>query len=90
MARIRSTNCYESRFVRALDKLEVFIQHYEAPFSTWEPREKLMIYQDKWLRKFCSFDSFLNRFCDEVIQRVEQKLLDAGEDVNALKEMANQ
>ncbi len=80
--------CYESRFVRALDKLEVFIQHLEAPISTWEEREKHMIYQDKWLRKFCTFDSFLNRFCDEVIARIEQKLKEAGEDLMKLKQQA--
>lgn len=79
---------YEGKFVKALDKLEAFIQHNEAPLSTWEEREKRMIFQKKWLIKFCEFDSFLNAFCRSVIERGIAKLQTAGEDVAAIRQSA--
>src|SRR5206468_2698482 len=36
--------CYEAKFVRALDKLEVQLQHNEADLSTWLHLEKLMVF----------------------------------------------
>ena len=50
---------YESKFVRALDKMEAQIQRNEAPLSTWIDREK----SDSLTRldKYCNFDSFLRK-----------------------------
>jgi 5'-deoxynucleotidase YfbR-like HD superfamily hydrolase len=31
---------YENKFIKALDKLEAFIQHNEAKFESWEYQEK--------------------------------------------------
>lgn len=79
---------YESKFVKALDKLEVFIQHNEAPIETWEYGEKEMMFQDKWLRKYCAFDSFLNAFANRVTEDSLNKLKAAGEDLEAIKKTA--
>lgn len=65
---------YEGKFVKALDKLEAFIQHNEASIETWEFAEKLMFFEDKWLKKYCAFDSFLTKFAEAVIQEGHKKL----------------
>lgn len=75
----------ESKFVKALDKLEAFIQHNESPLSTWEEREKRMIFQKKWLKQYCEYDSFLNSFCDAVIDQAIDILRKAGENCEAIK-----
>jgi putative hydrolase of HD superfamily len=75
---------YESKFIKALDKLEAFLQHAEASISTWEEREKRMVFQSKWLIRFCEFDSFLNALCDLVLQKCIHQLKAAGEDIERL------
>ena len=72
---------YESKFIKALDKLEVFIQHNEAPLTTWEEREKRMLFQKKWLIRHCEFDSFLNALCLSVIAQGVEKLKNAGDNI---------
>lgn len=79
---------YESKFIKALDKLEVWIQHNEAPLSTWDAREKLMVFQDKWLKKYTAFDSYLNRFADAVLQVAIDRLIAAGDDIEAIRKEA--
>lgn len=79
---------FESKFVKALDKLEAFIQHNESPLSSWEEREKRMIFQHKWLKKYCEYDSFLNALCDSVLQQAVEKLKMAGEDLKKIKSSA--
>lgn len=81
-------NTYESRFMKALDKLEAWIQHNEACITTWELREKEMVFQDKYLMKYCEFDSFLKSFAEEVIKDAIQKLQDAGENLTRIRESA--
>lgn len=81
---------YESKFIKALDKLEVFIQHNEAELSTWEENERRMIFQHKWLRKHCEFDSFLNNLCTAVIDQAIDKLKRAGEDVEQIRQAAEE
>jgi putative hydrolase of HD superfamily len=75
----------ESKFVRALDKLEAFIQHNESPLSTWEEREKRMIFQRKWLKQYCEYDSFLNALCNAVIEHAINKMVQAGENLEEIK-----
>lgn len=76
---------YESQFIKALDKIEVFIQHNEAPLSTWEEREKVMVFQEKWMMKYCEFDSFLKQLAATVTQASIDKFIAAGEDIERLK-----
>lgn len=80
---------YESKFIKALDKIEVCAQHNEAPLSTWEPREKLMVFQEKWMMKYCTFDSFLTKLAEAMTQASIEKLIAAGEDIAALKHQAS-
>lgn len=79
---------YESKFIRALDKLEAFIQHNEAPLETWEAHEKKMVFQSKWLAKHCAFDSFLLALAERVLEQAKEKLRAAGEDLEALQQQA--
>ncbi len=79
---------YESKFIMALDKLEVHIQHNEAPLDTWEEREKRMVFQAKWLKRYCQFDSFLERLYQTVNQQAINKLIHAGEDIELIKQAA--
>lgn len=76
---------YEGRFVKALDKLEAFIQHNESPLETWENIEKEILFEDKYLRKYCAFDSFLAAFAEKVIEDGVKKLEAAGEDIEKIK-----
>lgn len=75
----------ESKFVKALDKLEAFIQHNESPLSTWEEREKRMVFQRKWLRQYCEYDSFLNRLSIAVVDQSINKFVQSGENVETIK-----
>lgn len=65
---------YESQFVKALDKLEAFIQHNEAPLDTWEEQEKTLLGNSTWLEEYCRFDSFLFNLCKVVIKQTQEKL----------------
>lgn len=81
---------YESKIVKALDKLEAFIQHNEAPIETWEEHEKLMIFHPKWLEQYCLFDSFIHSLYDTVVQQTKDKLEAAGENIEQLQLKAQQ
>jgi putative hydrolases of HD superfamily len=79
---------YEARFVRALDKIEVQLQHNEADLSTWLPLEHLMLFQPKWMSQYCDFDSGLSAMSDLVIEQGLTKLQADGHNVDALREEA--
>ncbi|MBP6952275.1 MAG: HD domain-containing protein [Alphaproteobacteria bacterium] len=79
---------FEAQFVNALDKLEVFLQHVEAPLSSWTEFEKDMLFQEKWLRAHCRFDMTLLALAEEVLSQGVQKLEDAGEDVSQIAHRA--
>ncbi|QLH42812.1 MAG: HD domain-containing protein [Coxiellaceae bacterium] len=65
---------YESKFIKAIDKIEAFMQHNEAPIETWESREKRMVFQSRWLYDYCVFDSFLTAVADAVIEKAIERL----------------
>lgn len=73
----------EARFARALDNLEVQIQHNLAPLETWEDREFELVYTK--MDHHCSHDAFLQNFCKAVIQQSEDKMRSAGLDLSSLK-----
>lgn len=79
---------YESRFIKALDKLEAFIQHNEAPMETWEEHEKLMIFNPKWVKQYCLFDSFIYALYIAVEQQTLDKLRSFGENIELLQRKA--
>ncbi|MBX9621223.1 MAG: HD domain-containing protein [Alphaproteobacteria bacterium] len=79
---------YEAKFINALDKIEVFLQHVEAPLSTWTELEKDMLFQEKWLRSHCRFEPFLLELAEEIIGQGIQKIKDAGENISKIAERA--
>lgn len=80
--------CYEAKFVRALDKLEVQLQHNEADLSTWLHLEKLMVFQPKWMQRFCEFDSGLSLLGELIKEDAAEKLRANGDSINELQEEA--
>lgn len=68
----------EARFARALDKLEVVIQHNEAPLDTWLPIE-YNLNQD-YAESACLEFPYLHELQQKVREDSRQKLRDAGID----------
>ena len=79
---------YEAKFLNALDKLEVHLQHVEAPLSTWTSQEKDMLFQEKWLRAHCRFEPTLLALAEEILSEGIQKLKEAGENVSFIAQQA--
>jgi putative hydrolase of HD superfamily len=79
---------YEAKFVRALDKLEVQLQHNEADLSTWLHLEKLMVFQPKWMQAFCEFDSGLSLLGELIKEEATEKLQANGDSITELQEEA--
>lgn len=79
---------FEALFVNALDKIEVHLQHVEAPLSTWIEIERDMLFQDKWMRAHCQFDPVLLQTAEKVLQLGVEKLVAAGEDVELIARRA--
>ena len=73
----------EAKFVKALDNLEVQIQHNVADLSTWEEVEYGLVYTK--MDRHCSHDSFLNAVCGLVKRDAEKKMVDGGVDVESVK-----
>jgi putative hydrolase of HD superfamily len=75
---------YGAKVVKALDKLEVQIQHNEATLRSWEHHEKLMVFQPRWMTTYCQIDPTLTCLADLVRREAEKKLAAAGEDTLSL------
>ncbi len=73
----------EAKFARALDHLEVQLQHNLAEFSTWTEIEYELVYTK--MDQHCEHDAFLQSLCDAVKLEAESKLLQHGIDVAAVK-----
>ena len=73
----------EAKFAKALDSLEVQIQHNLAPFDTWEEVAYGLVYSK--MDKHCTHDAFLQAMCNGVKQAGEQKMIDAGVDVASVR-----
>lgn len=54
----------EAKFTKALDKLEVVLQHRESDRSTWVPEEYPFI--EHYADSFCQYDSFLETLNDAI------------------------
>eukprot|EP00358_Blepharisma_japonicum_P004443 CAMPEP_0202951998 /NCGR_PEP_ID=MMETSP1395-20130829/35134_1 /ASSEMBLY_ACC=CAM_ASM_000871 /TAXON_ID=5961 /ORGANISM="Blepharisma japonicum, Strain Stock R1072" /LENGTH=110 /DNA_ID=CAMNT_0049660749 /DNA_START=242 /DNA_END=574 /DNA_ORIENTATION=+ len=81
-------NTYEGKFVKALDKIEAFIQHNQDPIETWLPKEKEMLFQNRYLLDYCEFDPFLKSFAAQVLEEGIAKLKAAGDDVEDIRNRA--
>jgi len=76
----------ESKFVKALDDIEVQIQHNLAPFDTWEEKEFDITFTKT--DRNCRHDPFLTELAAAVVQSTVQKMTDAGYDVDAIRKRA--
>lgn len=66
----------EAKLAKALDNLEVQIQHNHADFSTWEEIEYELVYTK--MDKPCSHDTFLKELCNAVKIQAEEKMKENG------------
>lgn len=73
----------EARLARAIDHLEVQIQHNLADIATWEPVEYALVYTK--MDAPCAHDPFLAALCQAVKAQAEAKMRAAGIDVAAVR-----
>jgi putative hydrolases of HD superfamily len=73
----------EARFVRALDHLEVQVQHNLADLSTWEPVEHGLVYTK--MDERCAHDPFLRQLLVGVRTAAETKMREGGVDLAAIR-----
>ena len=73
----------EARFVRALDHLEVQVQHNLADLSTWEPVEHGLVYTK--MDERCAHDAFLRQLLAGVRTAAETKMREGGVDLAAVR-----
>ena len=74
----------EARFARALDNLEVQLQHNLAAFETWEAVEYGLVYSKTG--RYSEHDAFLRSFAAAVLNEGERKMEAGGVDVSAVRE----
>ena len=74
----------EARLGRAVDALEVQIQHNLAAMETWQPIEHELTYTK--VAPPCAYDAFLRVFASEVVGEADAKMREAGIDVDAIKQ----
>jgi len=74
----------EAKFAKAVDNLEVQIQHNQAAFETWEEIEQDLVYTK--MDKHCQHDAFLRAFCVAVKTEAEDKMRQAGVAVEAVRQ----
>lgn len=82
-----SKETLESKFVKALDDLEVQIQHNLADFVTWESVEYDLVYSKTGIN--CKHDPFLQSFVEVVIQEAEEKMVAHGIGIKNVKEQVD-
>jgi putative hydrolase of HD superfamily len=73
----------EAKFAKALDNLEVQLQHNLADLKTWEEIEYGLVYTK--MDRFCAHDRYLRELCAAVKQEAEEKMRVGGVDVEAVK-----
>ncbi len=77
----------ESRFIKALDALEVRVQHNEADINTWTDLEcaRSLYTADE----HCTIDPYLVAFNEQVKEVSRKKIIAAGKDIAAIENEAN-
>ena len=81
-----TTESNEAKLARALNHLEVQIQHNLADLSTWEPIEYALVYTK--MDESCAFEPVLAALCRAVKAEAEAKMAAGGVDVDAVKRQA--
>ena len=77
---------HEARFAKALDDLEVQLQHNLAELDTWEEVEYELVYTK--MDPHCRHDAFLRRLCETIKRDAEAKLERGGLDVERIRRKA--
>jgi putative hydrolases of HD superfamily len=62
----------EAKFAKALDNLEVQVQHNLADLKTWEKVDYGLVYTK--MDRFCSHDRYLRELCARVKLEAEAKM----------------
>lgn len=73
----------EAKLAKALDNLEVQIQHNLASLKTWDPEEYLLVYTK--MDRYCEHDPFLLELCQAVKADAEKKWSEAGVDPDTVR-----
>ena len=73
----------EARFAKALDNLEVQLQHNLADLTTWEEIEYELVYTK--MDRHCEHDAFLKQLCEVIKLDAERKLQQAGIDLERIR-----
>lgn len=78
---------WEAKFVKALDKIEVRLQHNENPIDTWSEIEfpRALYAADK----YCQFDAFIQDFNEQVKAESATKISQAGYDIQSVQTQAD-
>ena len=76
----------EAKFAKALDNLEVQVQHNLADLATWEEVEYDLVYTK--MDRHCAHDAFLQALCTAVKDQAGKKLRAAGLDPEAIERKA--
>lgn len=73
----------EAKFIKALDKLEVRIQHNEADIETWNELEypRSLFAADK----YCLIDQFLKEFNESAKEESRQKIVASGKNIEDVR-----
>lgn len=73
----------EAKFAKALDSIEVQVQHNFAKLDSWQPIEYELVYTKTG--KHAEHDSFLKTLANSVISQAELKFTEAGIDAASIK-----
>ena len=76
----------EARIANALDKLEAQVQHNEANLKTWIEWEKRRVFGG--LDSATNINKPIIRFKNVVVNEAVKKLIEAGEDINHIRQSA--
>ena len=76
----------EAKLAKALDNLEVQVQHNLSDLSSWQQVEYELVYTK--MDRFCRHDRFLQELCEAIKAQAEEKMRAAGVDVEAVRRKA--
>lgn len=73
----------EAKFIKALDKMEVRLQHNEADIKTWNEIEypRSLYVADE----YCEYDNFLKEFNELIKEDSVEKIEASGKDIEEVK-----
>jgi putative hydrolases of HD superfamily len=79
----------EAKFVKALDKMEVRLQHNEASISSWEDIE--FIRSQYSADKYCEFDEFIKELNEQIKKESAEKISsESDKNIVEIKERAKE